>query len=296
MKPITLHPSSLLVGVALAGLVAASFAASCADGPSESSEATLFPALIHHGRGFQVYCAHGEKSVGLRFAEFDFATQSTYRSGISESTRFTVEAVLHRHGCEVYVLGRSSAAEYIVERWSIFPDSGAYATFRPEVQTPIGIPAALGTTTTFVVDGAFAVPTVRTDPVLQRDELFRSTQYPGTRCGAVDPEGRFLLLLTVDSQLVRIRLDGESTVEVIAEFSAIPFLASADSLDAYDHDSEGRKYLLMHDGALGDGLRLVLHDYDNDGEFELTELLDSAGWTSRDYDHHWISDFIHFTW
>lgn len=278
------------------GLVAAVLAGGCAEEHGESPVAVMFPALIHHGQGLQVYCGRGEKSVGLMFAEFDFATQSSYQSSIGESTRFTVDTVLHRHGCEVFVLGRAANAEYIVERWTILPGAGAYAAFRPEALSPIGVPAAIGTTTTFIVDGAFVPPSGRDLPVLDRNEEFRSAQYPGTRCGAADPEGRFLLLLTTDSQLVRIKLDGASTVEVLADSSAIPFLDFADSLDAYDHDSEGRKYLLMHDGSLSDGVRLVLHDYDNDGNFELTELVDSTGWSERDYDQHWASDFIHFTW
>ncbi len=282
--------STVLAGVALLVL-----SSSCADSPEDGC-GFEYPALVHHGKGLKVHYTAGESGLSLLIFEADFVTGEEHTSTLSEPASFEIDTVLHRHGFEFYVLGRAASGEYVGERLSFTPSRGSYTSSRPTALSPIGVAAPLGVTSTFLVDGPFLPPKQRARPSTERSEIFRWAGHPGVRCGAVDPEGRFLLLLTNDSMLVQVSLGGTGAVTTLATASSTPFLAVADSLDAFDHDTEGRKYVLEHDYASEDGRHLVLHDRDNDALFETTELLNASTWATRAYDQHWTCDFILHPW
>jgi hypothetical protein len=235
--------------------------------------------------------------VRLGFAEHDFSSGAEYYSDVTERTSFDVSRVTHRHGCEIYVCGRANGIEDVVERWDIVPDAGGYASSRPTSNTPIGNPAPLGTTSTFLQGNAFIEPSARAAPILNRQEIYRGAAIGGFQSAVIDPEGRFMLVLSEQAKIIRVPLQSvPSSPTELYTSTQLPYLAQATSINVFDHATEGRKYVLMNRGATEDGIRLVLHDYDNDGEVDVTEMLDDAAWAVRAYDQNWVNDFVSYPW
>ncbi|MFT4543408.1 MAG: hypothetical protein ACI8QS_003082 [Planctomycetota bacterium] len=113
-----------------------------------------------------------------------------------------------------------------------------------------------------------------------KEELYRGTMEP-VRSLAVDPEGRFLLLLGFESgKLYRLRLDVSPIPdpELLYNTSTLPRLDYATGLFFCMHDGV-RKCVVSEAGPGGliqDGVMwTLLVDADNDGEFEGSELLTS---------------------
>lgn len=164
---------------------------------------------------------------------------------------------------EMYVAGVYPNGDACIERWVV--------TYPP------------ANSLTYVPISDRRMPTVR------RAELYRGQQYGHIRSIEPDPDGRFVLFLTLETPtLYRLPLPSGS-ISVELSQSSVPYLSNVKQVLVRQHATEGRQYHLLTStrweaNLAGPNNFIVLHDADNDGRFDAPVVLTPQNWTDLGYD------------
>ncbi len=167
---------------------------------------------------------------------------------------------------EVYVAGSYPDGTACLERWAFAYPAGG----------PLSDP--------YVPIDRRPLPSVR------RIELFRSSQFGYVRCIEPDPDGRFVLFLTRESQTLYRRPlpSGAPTIELAP--AAENFMTEISQIVVREHTNEGRQFHLLtssrwHAGGVGTPTDLIiLRDSNNDGVFESHVRTTAAQWSALGYE------------
>ncbi len=184
------------------------------------------------------------------------------------------------------------------------PATGKWAEFTFEYPTPFEVRyvSAQGRDELFVLGARDGAPVIErwvferasddpaSPPAVRRFEL-PSESAPGDLYRmAADPDGRFLLFLHgAPRRLSRLDFATRQRSD-LSDQLGLPSLEHYDSLARRQHVNDGRVWLLFNDV---DGVRLLLTDADNNGQFESARELTDAQWEAAGYDGAvWTSDFL----
>jgi hypothetical protein len=145
---------------------------------------------------------------------------------------------------DVFIAGTYSTGQSTLEKWH-FTYPAQSVAYTPLAQRPL--------------------PTVR------RTVVFLGTSLGHIASLAVDREGRFVILLTLESHAIyKIGVTLNSVPQLLFDSTTVPDLASALSVICTHHITEGRQYHIvpeyMH-GSPVDGTTLIMRDPENDGTF-----------------------------
>lgn len=173
---------------------------------------------------------------------------------------------------KLYVCGVDGPGSAIIEKWG----------FRYPAVPPSG----------------FVPLEQRPAPFVQRTIIFQGPSIGIIANIDVDPEERFLHLFTYPNRFLhRLKL-GQSTFQPPIILSPANFapLDGVRSLKIVEHITEGRQihmcvdYLWDHDRDLEADM-VILHDSNNDGEFDSPEVITGAEWQTRNYSGLVWNDF-----
>ncbi len=205
---------------------------------------------------------------------------------------FEVQAVAGRQSDELYVAGRASTGEVVIEKWRLSTNVGSCFMHIETNASPIGvsIPAVPRMSRGIVGGGAYlSSASRRVKPRCERQELCRGLDFGGVVDLSPDPEGRFVIVLGKEPKaLYRLPIAAGAVPTVVFKSADVPLLARADWIHRRQHPSDGRTYVLRGDAQfLSGAFHVALFDRDNDGQFEDTRELDEAEWKSG----VWLTDF-----
>lgn len=208
-----------------------------------------------------------EREVRIRVFEKDPEDGKYHRWNATAQTAYDVLSIRSRHGNEFYIYGVMPDGSEILERWDLSPwRPGAYRTERLASLEPIGV-GIRPSVTKLRFTGPWVDPDLRTAPVLTRTALAMPEGLDEVVQIEVDPEGRFLLLLTRDAQgdstLVQLDLSTNSLTTLATPISQ-PTLGAVDRVGFADSTELGRLIVLIND----DFTEIYLRDELNDGVFE----------------------------
>jgi hypothetical protein len=175
-------------------------------------------------------------------------------------------------GNEFVVFGYGPAGNSIFEYWSLAPDPGTFFTQRDLPGTTVGTSAPLGKTVVSVV-GRYTSPSKRDDdlPRMTRSGIYNGSAVDRVGCIAVDPEGRFILSASADTdRLYQIHINEDRAPSLLFDSTSVPALDGAWSISALRHRVDGLCWRIW--GGAGFG---YLWDYDNDG---VIDKIESMGW------------------
>lgn len=208
-------------------------------------------------------------------------TASDWRKSTNAfTTSYEITAACCRAGGDdVFVAGKQSDGDIVIERWTFSPRDGRWQHVPPAMQ-PIGTQMPVYSGTTAVKGGTWTTPP-ETHASPRRAVVLESNSYSLVRGMDVDPEGRFLLFQDHDDgTLYRIRLD-EGTPgapEVLFTAAQIPSLAATVWIRPCDQISSGHRVwvLLEPDTSAkqkGTCATVLLWDTNNDGAFDSSETM-----------------------
>lgn len=253
-----------------------------------SSELTRWVQYDHLARKIKV-TTREQDPVSLATADHEAEYAVSYR----------VQFVTSRTPDELYVFGTERNGDDVVEVWSLEAIDGAWTGVRPGSGTPIGVPVQGVTPVSLdIAGGQFVHPKGRTAPLAGREELYSGPAFGGVLYAAVDPEKRFLLVLSADaSQVHRLDLDGNSSPTVEFDASMVPLLEEMGSIVPRHEAILGRVYVMTpsrrsedaHGPSVQSNMRIVLYDGDNDGVFDGLDALSYEEYVAAEYT--WIDVF-----
>ena|GEM_PF-2268818 len=290
MRSVTLKVLSVAVlgiGVGAAALIAfRSTAASATAAPQSSvlelakganakwqvySGALKANTLRWNGKKKEVVITRSEKET----AASDWSVQTQQLSA-----SFFILDVRSRCDQELFVAGAWPTGTTVIEKWRL--------AHPPAYVTPPG-----GGSATYMPIAHRGLPSVR------RDVLFEGSQLGLIRSIEVDPQGRFLLLLSNDSHSL-YRLDlvvPGSTPQAMFTTQTLPQLAGIKSVLYAKHVTEGSRFLLLQQPrGESDVLHLdanpysiFLDDPDDDGVLATPNVIDEGTWDAAGYGvlSHW---------
>jgi hypothetical protein len=149
-----------------------------------------------------------------------------------------------------------------------------------------------------IVGGTFVAPGARQQIVPEREVIYRGTTMGHVRSMDVDPEGRFLLLLSYSTGTV-YRFDLLTTppqLNTAFEPTAIPHLTNVRSLWIGDFAQQGRKCTLseIQHGKLPEVHHFtILDDANNDGVFENHTTYGVSEWQASPYSNYASNNWKH---
>ncbi len=241
----------------------------------------------------------GESAVLFRWGEKSTNPNDPvdwHDSEVVESATFAITAVTSRSGGNaVYVAGVTQNGTDVIELWNFPTRSGGFGirqTSGPVLS--LGTPMPPYTAEQYLQGGSFAVPS-STHNSARRTPFYSGTSMGHIRDMAVDPEGRFLVILAYPTGSI-YRLDLSSTTSVptlLYAASTIPHLANAKTVAVLHHASQGRKYILTEQVGCVIPLNqqyTLLADSNNDGVFESWSTITAAQWDAAGYgtDSNWV--------
>ncbi len=172
----------------------------------------------------------------------------------------------------------------VLERWSITAPVGGPYTIRTSSTAPIGTAAPLSNLSAQIPGGTYIPAEQRGAARLRKAML---GYFPFTaRSIEVDPEGRFVLLLSpTEAKLYRLDLvNYTGTPVVILDGAAQPSLDHAVNIYACRFHDQLKRYVI----TCSNGQKLILLDTENDGVFEAVEALSDTAYSASslysDYD------------
>ncbi len=196
-----------------------------------------------------------------------------------------------RHANEFYVCGFTQDGDAVVERWEISPEQGGYNTVRELSGSHVGTPAPLSGVN-LAIRGMFQPPEERIHEPPVRTTLYQGPDLREIRSMAVDPEGRFLLILA-DHKIFRIEdIQFTPTVVLVHDSDQIPELEYVSRVSVMLHATEGRIYRLYSNREAPSLVDVVLRDPDNDGLFDTWDVLTREEYQSAYGDPSvWLDDY-----
>jgi len=190
-------------------------------------------------------------------------------------------------GDELYVAASSPNGSVRVDRWYFPPRMGGWHHLGPSNVPPLGTPAGPYVGVTSIVGGTFIAPSTQRHVTPVRTTVYTDeSTNSGIRALAVDPEGRFLVLLdhaTSDVRQIVLGSGPPYTQSTILTAAEVPELASMDRMYIAEHTSFGR-VLGLHErhAKIGDhSMYALLFDVNNDGVFESHQTYTIAEWRTN---------------
>lgn len=174
----------------------------------------------------------------------------------------------------VFGLGRHGVP--IFERWVLHPDEGTYFTVRTLPTTGVGISVPMGTTTVHIL-GDYTSPSKmdNIEPILAREQVYRGGPIGTVINFVVDPEGRFILVLSDDSDGLRriwqIHLNEEIDPTVFITEIEFPILLESNELEPRLSASQGFHWLVTGDSTFG-----IIWDPNYDGVIDSASTIESG--------------------
>jgi len=225
--------------------------------------------------------------------ELDPATGQWEQSTVHYSVAFDVVSI-GGIGADLLVVAGYSGRfdDEVIELWDLSPSTGGYKTWLSGGLShgPIGTPSPTSVISEGIEGGLFQVAAGRTPaPAPSRTEIFRG-DLGGIIAVAVDPEERFVLVLSDEDDCV-YQIDVASGVkQVVLDVSISTTVASADGIRGLEHAVEGRKYIV---GDRSADQYVFMNDTDNDGVFDSFLELTRAQILTTDYvDNTLMKDFV----
>lgn len=199
----------------------------------------------------------------------------------------------------LYVVGVGRGGSVIVERWEIEEQAGAYYAERPLTAQLVGRPLASPPIAQGILGGQWVYPPNRSGSVTaNRSEVYRGTDFEGVLSAAADPDGRFVILLALQSPSVRELYRVDST----ANPSPPVLLADASSFDAIGRAQfvylrelvTGERVVVVEAFGAPVSKRCMLFDLGNDGLFDPPFVVDNDQWIGFGFnkDSMWSTDFV----
>jgi hypothetical protein len=220
--------------------------------------------------------------------------ETTY--GYSASYRIDVAAC--RDSREIYVAGMTPGGLDVIERWTSQTIKGARFLKITPSSAPYGTPSPALPAYEVGIEGGVYVP-VASRPSMPRQtrvELYRGAEFGGVVDLAVDPEGRFVIVVATNPPAV-YRLDNAagSTPVLLYSLSALPDLQEAKSIYRRQQVGGARCYIIECRAiATSDIGKIVLVDSDNDGSVDSTSALTDAAFATAFPSSDWVAGFVSF--
>lgn len=242
------------------------------------------PAFNSDGLIRSVVWSLGEPGMDINSYEKNPSTGQLETWHLACRTAYDIRTSVSRHANELWVAGYQAATDaYIIERWRINADPGAYYSIKPAASSGIGTPIPLSTGSVAIKGGTYISVTPRTNSTQPN----RSVQYMGLHFNVsgirdieVDPEGRFLLVMTKSPRnIYQIPLDGSSNATLLVTEALHPVLADAQVLQSYQNGTSGRAFVAGKHTFTGDAW-LVIKDVHNDGIFDTFTTMTKSAYDS----------------
>lgn len=229
--------------------------------------------------------------------ELDALTDTFLESSHSYVVSFDIQLVEQRVPNEFYIVGKKRNGKFLIEKWQTPPSLGARTATRQATATPIGTPVPqLPTVNLGVVGDAWVAPLDRGPrPQETRDVLLDDLVFDGAIAARVDPDGRFMLILSQGGEfLYQLPFDPNAVPTVIYSSASIPDLPAMGCIDSRQEVSAGRVYLMTSSGNFNDGApytnnRIALLDGDNDGVFDIDLVFTYEQYIAIDW--QWVDQF-----
>lgn len=262
---------------------------SCAGNPDEVKDArshladlrslpTTEWALFHRPNlwvGASFY--PGELGVDVSLKEKDPVTGQWEESMQHHPVSYSMVGATARHGMDLFLIGRQRGY-LVIERWTWSEWAGGYHCTQPESEPIEGVPVPLSESSVFVAGSTFlpvadrsARPQPTKTEVYRSDELTSEGRIVG---GSVDPEGRFLLIVTQEGNLYEVWLDDSDSAQLLLAKEEWPD-APATSVRSIQHENLERQFVVEGQPFPGQAA-FVLVNPENDGAFLPPVLVDVA--------------------
>jgi hypothetical protein len=273
----------------------------------------LFPAELHgshypssrimalsHSLRRSVLFVSGDTEITLRYGERLGSGEEWSVLDRLETVPFQITAVGSRQGGdELYVAGINAKGRSKIQRWIMTPrEGGYYVRWLGSEPSPIGTPMPPFAAEELVNGALFQDPSLEDYGPPQKEELMESPSFGHVRDLLVDPEGRFLLILSFpEAAIHRVDLLAPSPqAEVLFATGQIPHLSKVRTMQLFQNPALGRVCVLTEvDGSvvpLG-ARRTLLIDANNDANFESVVTLTQEEWVLAGYEdpalwqRHW---------
>lgn len=275
------------------------------------------PKWLFSSDAINLKCIKSDSELILERVEFDYDLSGStpsfvggHRLQSSFSVSYRLMYVASRHVNELYLAGVARNGDGVIERWVFPPQVGGYYTEKATASTALGVDAPIeqlylkiGSNQPGQGQGPFAPPfiapigrSVAPQPI--REEIYRGQAIGEVCCMAVDPEGRFLLLMDRSSpDVYRLTMGANPVLESLYDDSDFASFAAADSFGVTPmlHALEGRKYVLTTYVKHRPSHKVVFHDVDNDGLFESAEELSESEYDSSYPSYLWVDRYNEYT-
>jgi len=266
--------------------------------PSDSDGGALveedeYPLFVSTELSQGVWYQPSGTVVTVNTTEYDPANGAFVDSSVQYATSYKVNFVTARIPNELYVFGTKRNGDDVIEKWDLEEIPGAWVASRPPSALPIGTPdPSFPVFSLTLSGGSFIDPGSRiASPVGAREEIYLGSALGGVLYAAVDPDGRFLLVLDAAAQrLVQVPIDGSSAPSVLFDSTSIPEIVEMGCIAPRHEASLGRMYIMTtsrRDDSLGPesayDARIVFFDYDNDGNLDDFTVQTYAQFVASDY-------------
>ncbi len=204
-----------------------------------------------------------------------------------------------RHPAEIYVAGTMpGTGDTKIEKWLFPPQVGGYYTFRDTAVAGVGTPSPLSTLSGELVGGTYVAPENRSPVSPVQTTVFQGRIGGGVEDIAVDPEGRFLLILSATGSLYQLSDLASPTLTLLYDESALPGLTLADEMRPFV-DAQGVRcfQVIASPPNVSPGAAIVLRDLENDGVIDETHTFTYDAYASSPYYHlNWTDDYSTYDW
>lgn len=210
---------------------------------------------------------------------------------LSVPLNFLPECVAARHGDEFLAIGHASTGELIVVRITMPAIPGSFYCQRAASSAPIGTTVTSPPTVVLLRSRPYIPPGDRpTCGPATVVEVYRGPDLGSSHAAIVDPDGRYILLLTNQAgfSLFQVPLVAGGAVRCMTTAAAAPALANAGGFIGYEHGLDGRFYVL--DGGAFPGYETVwTWDSNHDGVLDGWDHLAWQGFQAAYPDNVWVA-------
>lgn len=298
----------------------ASAAGGQASGLNLGGGTTMFFSDVY---GLEADWVSAPRTVTLYVTEVDVSDPASpvaigdlVEQGYAYSTSYSIRTVSARHTNEIYVAGTGRGGVTIIERWIRPRQATAYYSEKGTAPPVIGTPVDMEPLTVGIGEsnsgsgssGGGAPPYTHpmgcvAPPPPVREEVYRGFDIGPVYDMAIDPEGRFALVTTRDSQNVyQLVFSDPPTVTPIYSPASLSVMRSERvGIQVREHVTEGRMYLFVgrrSEPPLAPDMQLI-GDTDNDGVFDTqSQLFTNSAYRASSYGRaaNWVGNYRDYTY